>query len=221
MARSSRRPRPITPEEVALRAAERRAAERTSSRKPENFGVSSDVRRFDPSGGVHLVRREKRVVAAQRRDPFDFLLAGGGLSVDQHKAARRLLKDCCDRMAVQTEDARPWAGAADRIDGRTGAPELVTDAMLAAAGRVTLALVQVGPASARLLRALLAPLLSRGHVEDWRAIVQAATGERERHAQAAVVRMACEGLRLHYGLGEISARGANDHIPLHQCGGLG
>ena len=107
MARSSRRPRPITPEEVALRAAERRAAERTSSRKPENFGVSSDVRRFDPSGGVHLVRREKKVVAAQRRAPFDLLLAGGGLSIDQHKAARRLLKDCCDRMGVQTEDARP------------------------------------------------------------------------------------------------------------------
>lgn len=221
MARSSRRPRPVSPEEVALRAAERRAAERSSSRKPENFGVSGDVRRFDPSGGVHLVRREKRVVSAQRRDPFDLLLAGGGLSVDQHKAAHRLLKDCCDRMGVKTEDARPWSGAADKVDGRTGAPELVTDATLSAASRVTAALIQVGPASARLLRALLAPLLSAGHVEDWRAIVQSATGETERHAQAAVVRMACEGLRLHYGLGEVGTRGANDDIPLHQCGGLG
>ena len=221
MARSSRRPRPVSPEEIALRAAERRAVERSAGRKPENFGVSGDVRRFDPSGGVHLVRREKKVVAAQRRDPFDLLLAGGGLSVDQHKAARRLLKDCCDRMGVQTEDARPWSGAADKVDGRTGAPELVTDAMLSAASRVTAALIQVGPASARLLRALLAPLLSAGHIEDWRAVVQSATGETERHAQAAVVRMACEGLRLHYGYGEVRVCGANDDIPLHQCGGLG
>lgn len=222
MARSVRRSRSLSPDELALRAAERRAAERTARRKPENFGVSLEHETLATSAHVELTiggsKEAKKVLAARRQDPFDLLYAAGGLTRYQHLAARRLFKDRCERIGVRTED-RPDLYA--RIDGGGGSAELVTDAMLAAAARVTAAMLRVGPANARLLQALTDPMLTIGHVPDWRAIVAATSGETDRHAQGAAVRQACENLRLVYRIGEeASPTPANDDIPLHQCGGL-
>lgn len=170
-------------------AEKRHAAARAT---PDQWGVSPELELLETSGDVAARRDQRqRVIHAKRSDPFDLLHAAGGLNDWQHQAARRLMRDWCEWKGVQTTD-RPEIGV--RVDNPEGRCAL--DYQLDARKRVLKLLHDVGPVNARLLAGLIAPIVEQGAVISWRGTVQRMTGETERHAQGAVVRQACEALRL-------------------------
>ena len=199
MAKKGPRRRPSSPEEIQRRRLEAQAVERERAervkRTPGEWGVSAEILNLASAGDV-TVRRDSvrgRVVHARRSDPFDLLFAAGGLSEEQHRAARRLFRDFCLRAGVRDHERQ----GLQRVD-EGGGPSLVTDAMLDAGRRIDVALRLAGGGSARILRALIEPMVIHGAIIAWRGAVQAVTGEKDRNAQGAVVRGACENLALAY-----------------------
>jgi hypothetical protein len=180
------------------------AAERQVRKTPEAWGVSAEILHLPTSGDVSLVRGARdKVIAAKRSDPFDLLHAAGGLTDQQHAAARRLYRDWCLRAGVRDSDRQ----VLERIDGGRRDPSaMVTDAIVDAGKRIAsafkgdarLGIPGVGPANAKLLEALISPMVDEGLIIAWRGTVQRVTGETERHAQGAVVRQACENLVQHH-----------------------
>lgn len=213
MARKRGRGAPKDPQQIVRerleRDAERRAAERAAG--PEAWGVSAEMLALATSADVDgRVGARGRVIHARRSDPFDLLHAAGGLSDYQHQAARRLMRDVCERAGVQTADRPAMAGRIDPEAGR-GLTERLTQRMVDAGRRVAFAMQRVGPANARVLRALIEPMVAEGRMPAWRETVRLASGETDRHTQGAVVRQACENLRLVYGIGPMEPpAAAND-----------
>lgn len=190
------RGKPADPQAILLRRAQERAAQRLKDRDPGQWGVAGELVDLPTSADVEVHQdTRQRVIAAKRSDPFDLLHTAGGLDDGQHRAARRLFKDWSIRAGVRDHDTMP-SGV---IDVEHGMP--ITEAMLCAADRVDAALADVGRVNARILRALIEPIVMQGLVIAWRGTVQRVTGETERHAQGAAVRLACEALRLFYGGG--------------------
>ncbi|MFZ5871072.1 MAG: hypothetical protein ACOYXW_11175 [Actinomycetota bacterium] len=208
MARSRGRAGPADPQAIqaarAERLAEQRHAERLVQRNPEAWGVSAEIVKLPTSRDVSLRRGAgEQVLAAKRSDAFDLLHGRGSLTDEQHRAARRLFRDWCLRAGVRDGERQ----VLEKIDGGRADPSaIVTDAMVDAGRRIAQALkgdrqlgVQgVGPVNARLFHALISPLVDEGQIRVWRVIVEQVTGETEAHAQGAVVRQACEALRLVY-----------------------
>lgn len=206
MTQSKRRKGPSDPQAIAAaRVAERArweaeqrgimaAGERQTRRDPTAWGVSAQIHYLDTSHDVETVEGHRgQIIAARRSDPFDLLLAAGGLTDDQHKAARRLFRDWCLRAGVRDQDRL----VLERIDGGRHDPSaMVTDAMVDAGVRIAHDLKGVGPVSAKLLKELISPMVDEGRIIAWRGVVQRVTGETERHVQGGVVRQACENLRL-------------------------
>jgi hypothetical protein len=204
----SRRRGPSDPAEIsrlnALKRGMAAAAERQARKTPEAWGVSAEILHLPTSGDVSLVRGARdRVIAANRSDPFDLLHAAGGLTDQQHAAARRLFRDWCLRAGVRDKDRQ----VLERIDGGRRDPSaMVTDAMVDAGRRIACAMkgdtarsiCGIGPVNAKLLEALISPMVDEGRIIAWRGVVQRVTGETERHAQGAVVRQACENLAQHH-----------------------
>lgn len=173
----------------AAERAERRRVERT----PTEWGVIGEIQQLPTSANVAVIKdMRERVIHARRSDAFDLLHAAGGLTDAEHQAARRLYRDFALRAGVKDHDPR-----LDRDDNSS--PRSPIDYMIEAGGRVEEALAWAGPASARVLRALMEPLL-RGEIRVWRVIVQEETGKTERHAQGTVVQQACANLAAVYDL---------------------
>ena len=220
----SRRRKPSDPQAIALRKAEQLAMDRQSARNPSNWGVDPDIKRLPTSSQVRVVRGTRaRIVHARRLDAFDSLHAKGGLTDAQHQAAQRLIRDWAEMLGVGGAPANDNLGAIDS----QGSAELVTQRMIDARARIfgspatearpgRLGVMQhVGPHVGALLAALVEPIVLEGMLTWWRGQVQRVTGETEAHAQGAVVRMACEALRLAYGLGE-PAEGRSQRLhPFH------
>ena len=205
MSRSRGRNQPSDPDEILRRNAAARAEARAAERDPTTWRVSAELIALPTSADVQIVRgaREK-ILAANRSDPFDLLLGAGGLTDEQHRAARRLFRDCCLRAGVRD---RERGTLLERIDGgRRDPSSLVTDAMVDAGRRIAAAfkgdprrgLQGIGPVNAKLLEALISPMVDEGRIIAWRGVVQRVTGENDRNAQGAMVRQACESLRLVY-----------------------
>ena len=206
MSRSRVGRRPADPDEILRRAAEERAQRRRDEKDPATWRVSAELIQLPTSADVAIVRgaREK-ILAARRSDPFDLLHgAKGGLSDEQHRAARRLFRDWCLRSGVRDHDR---GATLERIDGGRRDPSaLVTDAMVDAGRRISAALKGdarrglqgVGPVNARLLEALISTMVDEGRIIAWRGVVERVSGERDRNVQGAMVRQACEALRLVY-----------------------
>lgn len=210
MSRRQGRAGPSDPLEILHRRVQERAArleaagdaahaEKLRARNPGEWGVSAEIVRLDTSNDtddnfVELARDIRgQLVAAKRSDAFDLLHSGGGLSDEQHRASRRLFRDMA--LAAGVRDYQDWLR--DHIDGGLGDPGAPTQVMIDASRRVNVALSRVGPVSAKILRGLNEPMIA-GEVRPWRAIVQRLSGEKDRNAQAALVRQACEGLVLVY-----------------------
>lgn len=179
-----------------------RAAARAAARDPATWGVDAEIVLLPTAMDVDLVHDQRaRVIAAKRSDPFDLLHAAGGLTDDQHRAARRLFRDWCLRAGV-----KEGAGqlALEKVDG--GASEFVTDAMVDAGRRIAKAfrgdpelnVPGIGPVNAKLLEALVSPMVDEGRIIAWRGVVERVTGEKDRNAQGAMVRQACEALHQVY-----------------------
>lgn len=186
---------PSDPQRILELAAERRAKARAAGRDPASWGVSAEIYSLPAQADVEVrVDPEARQVRARRSDPFDLLLAADGLSIFQHRAARRLMRDWAIAAGVG-DDEREELGKID--GGRSGPPEL-GQASIDADGRRAAALKAVGPVSARLLSAFMRRLVDEAGVMVWRGLVEQLTAEKDRNVQGALVRQACENLRLHY-----------------------
>lgn len=192
---------PMSPEQILARNALARGRalqeDRRVRRTPEEWGVSATIVALPTSEDVTLRTGNRgRVVAAKRSDAFDLLHAGDGLNDDQHRASRRLFRDWCLRAGVRDHERL----VLDRVDGGNFNPTagLVSDAMIDAAKRIEDALKGVGPVNAKIFVALIEPMVVQGAVIAWRGTIERVTGETERHVQGAMVRQACEALRLHY-----------------------
>jgi hypothetical protein len=212
--------------------------ERRVAKSPELWGGSAEIVRLPTSHDVAVTTGARdQVLRAKRSDPFDLLHAAGGLTDEQHAAARRLFRDWCLRAGVR--DERDTLKL-ERIDGgRPDPSDMVTNAMVDAGRRIALALnggdvkgrggellgraPGVGPANAKILQALISPLVDEGRIIAWRGVIERVSGETERHAQGALVRQACENLRLVYAeVDELRGRQAKGEVrPIHPFGVAG
>lgn len=205
MGRSRGRNKPSDPDAILQRNAAGRAAARAAERDPASWRISAELIQLPTSADVTIVRGvNEKILTANRSDPFDLLLAAGGLTAEQHRASRRLFRDWCLRAGVRDRDR---GAVLERIDGGRRDPSaLVTNAMVDAGRRIAAALkgdagrgIQgIGPVNARLLEALISPMVDEGRIIAWRGVVERVTGERDRNAQGAMVRQACESLRMVY-----------------------
>lgn len=194
---------PSDPQAILLKRAKERQEERLRARSPAEWGVSAEILTLPTAYDVTaVVGPRERILHARRSDAFTLLhqakrygLDGAlesGISDGQHRASQRYVADWCERAGVRT--AEPTLAPTDvQTDGQ-GA----TQRMIDAGRRIDAVHARVGRASARLLRALVEPMVMGGEIRVWRELARGVTGETERHAQAASVRMACENLRLAY-----------------------
>lgn len=198
----AKRKGPMSPEQILARNALARGRalqeDRRVRRTPEEWGVSATIVALPTSDDVTLRQGNRgRVVAAKRSDPFDLLHAGKGLDDDQYRAARRLFRDWCLMNGVRDHERL----VLDRVDGQFNPTAgLVSDAMIDASKRIEKAQKGVGQVNAKIFTALIKPMVEQGAVIAWRGTIERVTGETERHVQGAMVRQACEALRLHYQL---------------------
>lgn len=205
---------PIDPQELMAQRARERGVALAKARKNQNspaeWGLpakmletaANDDRFVGPvrtAGQVELVVVEKtkahQVVRARRSNAFESLYAGGGLTVGQYEAGRRYFRAWCLRAGVVDRDG-PKEN--DQVDRSAGHPPAPTNVQIDAGREIAAAHAGIGRASARLLTALVDPLVTHGEIRVWRVLVERATGKTNPVAQAAVVQMACEDLRLHY-----------------------
>lgn len=185
---------------MTISSGRRARVDRSSSAAGDHqtWVVAASTLSLDSATGIEARQAGgAREVYAKRLDPFEALHRRGGLTTGQLKAATRLFRDLCLSQGVRTDDPRPSAEYL-QPQGARGASDLVNCTMIDAGWRVEAALASVGPATAEVLRVLVTPAVMCGSALVWRAIVEQVTGETHGHAQAAVVRYACEDLRRAY-----------------------
>ncbi len=201
--------KPYDPAAAALDGARQREAERARRKDPGSWGVANDtVALAEPEQVEAHTSKAKREVFAKRLDPFQSLYSRGGLSIDQHRAANRLFRDWCQSKGIKTDDARPVLDPFAREPAPPRGPsDLVNVAMMDAHDRYEAALKAVGPGQAIILRELTTPAVMCGSLVIWRGVVERLTGETMAQVQAAVVRRACEDLRLVYEMIDASRYG--------------
>lgn len=177
-----------------LRAARERAALKNAERNPASWGIDLDMKELAANDDVEIVRGAGgRVVRGRRSGAFEILWRSGGLNDPQYSASQRYWTDWCAAAGVIERDTLRL-----EVIDNGGSTDGVSQGMIDGGKRLAVAHKHIGRASAHLLAALVEPLVMRGEVRVWRVLVQHATGETERHAQAGVVRLALEDLRLAY-----------------------
>jgi hypothetical protein len=199
MSRHRGRKGPSDPQAIlaanALKRGQARQAQRQVDKTPELWGVSAEILQLPSHAEVDLVANRGRIVQARRCDPFDLLHSAGGLTDDQHRAARRLMRDWCIAAGVRDQE-RPELG---KIDGGSADPQQINQAMIDADGRRAKALKAIGGVNGRLMSAVIGRMVDElAQVFVWRAVVEKVTGERDRNVQGALMRQACESLLLHF-----------------------
>ena len=169
------------------------ALERAQAADPRGWGVDAEALALPANRAVATVRDGRgRVSHAHRTDVFERLHERGSLSHGQLAAARRLERD----MGLRAGLFRPPSDLV-KVDAQAKT-EGATQRMLEAGQRVESALSASGPRCALLLRALIERPAVQGQLVDWREVVARETAETNPHAQAAVVRTACDNLMLAY-----------------------
>lgn len=180
-------------EQQHLKDAEKRAADREAQRDPANWQIANDTVRLPTGEAVQVVPGSRtRVVRARRADPFETLLRAKALTQLQFDAAQRLFKLWCESMGVKTEDAGPIR----EVVQRASSAEMIPQRQIDAGRRYKFILSYVGPSTAKLFDVLMTPAVMCGSVVIWRAVVEDIAAEKDKHAQASVIRQACENLRM-------------------------
>lgn len=185
MGKKTRRNKPADPAEAARIAYERRI-------DPAKWGTNDAALSLPANGSV---REEAETRTKTRRvhryDGFALLLSRNAISEPQEAAVRRLE----DLVAIHLRVDR--ASASDeRVDRSASPAPPVSDDSIEAANDIKAIGAHVGGHSMKLLLAILEPQCRSGQPVNWRAHVEASTGERYPHGQVALVRAACENLRL-------------------------
>ena len=192
-----RQTRPTDPAAVMaarLRRLEQAAAlDRAEAADPGRWGVAAEALALPAQADVAAVRDGRgRIAQAHRTDVFERLHERGSLTAGQLSAVRRLEHDIGSRAGLfRPPSDLVKVDAQARVSG-------ATERMLEAGRRVDQALAACGPRSALLLRALVEPAVLKGEAVAWREVVARETAEDNPHAQAAVVRAACDNLMLAY-----------------------
>ena len=177
---------PASPLEIA----HRRAAEREAAADPANWGADPAALKLNANADVELATGARgRVTRARRVDVFDQLAGRGALPSTSLGAVRRLQEDVA-RLHRTLAGARQ---VTPRVDVSRN-PKAFAEAHLQAGARIAAVMDLAGPASARLLSALIEPHVALGQAIDWRSVVRRETGEQLADAQTAVLRLACENL---------------------------
>lgn len=205
---------PSSPAEImARRRAEEREIDADPARwgdKPLNAGEKANLVRTRVTARLDS---KDRPVSMQRTDVFDRLRAKDAISDVQLCAVRRLERDMAERARIGAKGQ-----ALEHVD-RMGDFAAISDKAIDAGGRVDEAMALVGPANARLFRALIeTPLLHGPGVDadalgfDWREAVTRITGETRRESQSCLVRMAATNLAEVYDFLD-SRRRRSDKLP--------
>jgi hypothetical protein len=180
-----RRHKPSTPEQIALAKAQRQQQERANANKPENWGLAMDNLHLTVNSDVDG-RKVGKTFHAKRTPWSERILRQGSPGLN---AVNRL-----EEMIAASEGIRD--GRED-IGVRTGfgSRELVNGAMLAASDNIAQVLALISKRDRDLLLRLIyqAGIRTSG-TPTWNLIVWMVTGENNKNAQGAVVRMAAENL---------------------------
>lgn len=194
MARRSKRHRPSSPAEILARNALQRGQSAASARRvkatPTLWGISEAITLQPANEDLAVTRdptRKSRILQARRSNAFSLV----NLSGDQERAAERYVRTWMERIGVQVDD-HPPAPYVDRSVGLAPG-QCVNQRMIDAGRRIEAVHRLVGPACARLLQALIDPIV-KGEVRAWRVLVLLATGEGDRTAQGTLVKFACQNL---------------------------
>ena len=169
-----------------LTFAQRRAAERLAQRHPEAWGLNQDALSLPANTAIEMRSGRERPYV-RRRDLFDRLLAGERREV--LAAVRRLQAD----IGVRISSAGGVARYAERLDADPG-DDTFADLRLRVGARIERVLALAGPASSRLLLALIEPEAALGRSADWRSVVEKASGQSQADAQVRVLVGACTDL---------------------------
>ena len=206
MARKRRKQ--MTPQEIALQLAERRAADREADRRLE-YGVNDEALALPANDEVRVIRDKRKggVQTAHRDDVFDRLLRADG----QMRAIRRLEQDIAEQHGeAHREGQRVHVDTSQYPPGQN-----VNEAAIKAGRRVAAVKAKLGARCWMLLHDLLRRSevgfpandgLTEGEAHrqrverkdsnpfDWRRVVLHLTGEENEQAQGARIRAACTDL---------------------------
>lgn len=173
--------KPSSPEEIARRASERRAA-RAEVERLTAQGVDAKVetvKERDANG----VQRERVICRATRLDVFDLLLSRNALDRNVYEAFRGHERDLHIALGVETPERRPDYVRAS-AEGAPG--QNVTQRMIDASEVVALTERRIGSRDRALLKALMHP--GAAVFRRWRIIIQQHTGETRDECQASAIR---------------------------------
>lgn len=187
-----RKSKPASPEQIALRRAKEREAERVADRKLE-WGINTEVLERPMNDDIDTTTDNARAVTltARRMDAFGALQ--DSMSMTEYLAARRLQTDLTLRNG-EGDKGRDL----NKVDNPGGMNR--TDSMIAAAERIEAVFAMMGGHDQWLLTELAAPSpTTRLRFQRWREVVAYITGEDNDRAQAGAVRGACRNLSSAYG----------------------
>lgn len=179
--------KPMDPAEIARKAY-------LARRNPAEWGVNLPAMTLAQNAGVRSVdaTREK-VQRITRYDCFALLQSRGAIDEVHVGAVRRLMDLIEARFRLGSLNPTEKVDGAAAPDKRTG----VTVASLQALADIEAVLTITGALSAKLLIALCEPAVRNGQpINNWRGVVERETGQHYVHGQIALVRTACENLRL-------------------------
>jgi len=186
------RRKPIDPAEIARQKAERAERERRARHNPAEWGTNDAAMTLPANGSVRSEAETRTKTRRVRRwDGFAILLSHGSLTAPQEAAVRRLEELVAVRYRVDRARASD-----ERVDRSAVSPTPITDASMSALRDIEDIGHGTGQHSMGLLLAILEPQVRTGQVINWRAAVKDFAGEPFPHGQVALVRAACENLRL-------------------------
>ncbi|WP_297803651.1 hypothetical protein [uncultured Brevundimonas sp.] len=161
----------------------KRAAEQDAKRLRATGAEADVLMARDEKGKVTYITRARRI------DVFQLLLERDGISLDAFNAVRAYEQDVATAAGANTPERRP-----DHIRASTeGAPgQNIGQQQIEASKRVQFVDDRLPPRDLKLLTALLHE--GAAYLQQWRATVQAVTGERNEAAQTARVRAMAENV---------------------------
>ena len=195
------RHKPKTPAQIAaarvatrIRIAQRTEVERIVKAKAEaEEGIDMAALALPANEDVQLTSLGKRT-RGKRRSWIDRVLPTDLPLSDPMAADMKAGNEAVTRMVNLVAKRR---GHGDRPEGTGGGgcAELVNDHQIQAAREIEAIMARLGKADRNLLQELLEPkrIVTEGQI-DWRLTVALMTGERNAHAQAAVVRSMARNL---------------------------
>lgn len=156
-------------------------------------GRDEEAQRMATQGATVTRDRSGAILSAYRSNVFNLLLSRGTITQNHHDAATQLANAWATWKGL---DGGPDQ-AGEKVDGSSGARELVTDRMIRAGRDVAWTLSQSGSDHRRLLEAFMVATVEEDRPMAWRGICER-LGISARDRQTQFVVAALEALRALY-----------------------